>query len=51
QGPIAAKLACIEQAHEADINSVDWLSAEGDRRLLASASDDGTVKIWKLFDK
>ncbi|XP_060201256.1 protein CIA1-like isoform X3 [Lycium barbarum] len=35
-----------EKAHEMNINSVKWNA--GDKRLLASASDDGTVKIWEL---
>ncbi|EOA18497.1 hypothetical protein CARUB_v10007048mg [Capsella rubella] len=35
-----------EKAHEMDINSVQW--APDDSELLASASDDKTVKIWKL---
>ncbi|XP_049411790.1 protein CIA1-like [Solanum stenotomum] len=35
-----------EKAHETNINSVKWHS--GDKRRLASASDDGTVKIWEF---
>ncbi|XP_050230028.1 protein CIA1 [Mercurialis annua] len=35
-----------EKAHDMDINSVQW--GPGDNRLLASASDDGTIKIWQL---
>ncbi|GAB2272181.1 Cytosolic iron-sulfur protein assembly protein [Dionaea muscipula] len=35
-----------EKAHEMDVNSVQWSPMEN--QLLASASDDGTVKIWKL---
>ncbi|KAL3327600.1 hypothetical protein AABB24_035329 [Solanum stoloniferum] len=35
-----------EKAHETNINSVKWYS--GDKRRLASASDDGTVKIWEF---
>ncbi|KAH0632403.1 hypothetical protein KY290_038208 [Solanum tuberosum] len=35
-----------EKAHETNVNSVKWHS--GDKRFLASASDDGTVKIWEL---
>ncbi|KAJ8537661.1 hypothetical protein K7X08_014201 [Anisodus acutangulus] len=35
-----------EKAHEMNINSVKWNA--GDKRLLASASDDGIVKIWEL---
>ncbi|KAM3341376.1 hypothetical protein P3S68_029011 [Capsicum galapagoense] len=36
-----------EKAHETNINSVKWHS--GDKRLLASASDDGTLKIWEFI--
>ncbi|XP_055813354.1 protein CIA1 [Solanum dulcamara] len=46
EGPTFKLLLKKEKAHEMDVNSVQWNS--GDRRLLASASDDGTVKIWEL---
>ncbi|CAI9762140.1 unnamed protein product [Fraxinus pennsylvanica] len=35
-----------DKAHDMDVNSVKWSSMEN--RLLASASDDGTIKIWEL---
>ncbi|GMI96666.1 embryo defective 1345, Cytosolic Iron-sulfur protein Assembly 1 [Hibiscus trionum] len=35
-----------EKAHDMDINSVQW--CPGEKRLLASASDDGTIKVWEL---
>ncbi|KAL3646866.1 hypothetical protein CASFOL_009410 [Castilleja foliolosa] len=35
-----------EKAHGMDVNSVQWSSMEN--RRLASASDDGTIKIWEL---
>ncbi|PKI49329.1 protein CIA1 [Punica granatum] len=35
-----------EKAHDMDVNSVQW--GPGETRLLASASDDGTIKIWEL---
>ncbi|XP_051129820.1 protein CIA1 [Andrographis paniculata] len=38
-----------EKAHDRDINAVQWNSM--DNRRLASASDDGTVKIWELGQK
>ncbi|KAJ8754763.1 hypothetical protein K2173_012152 [Erythroxylum novogranatense] len=35
-----------EKAHNMDINSVQW--SPGENRLLASAGDDGKIKIWEL---
>jgi len=35
-----------EHAHAADINCVKFHPTQPD--LLASASDDGTIKIWRL---
>ncbi|XP_075513760.1 protein CIA1-like isoform X1 [Primulina tabacum] len=35
-----------DHAHDKDINSVHWSSKDNMR--LASASDDGTIKIWEL---
>ncbi|KAJ4809543.1 Transducin/WD40 repeat-like superfamily protein [Rhynchospora pubera] len=35
-----------EKAHDMDINSVRWNPK--DQRILASASDDGTIKIWEV---
>ncbi|KAK4749928.1 hypothetical protein SAY87_027377 [Trapa incisa] len=35
-----------EKAHDMDVNSVQW--CPGETRLLASTSDDGTIKIWQL---
>ncbi|WOL16042.1 hypothetical protein Cni_G24824 [Canna indica] len=37
-----------EKAHHMDVNSVQWNPKEP--RLLASASDDGTIKIWELSE-
>uniref|UniRef100_A0A5B6YYT4 Probable cytosolic iron-sulfur protein assembly protein CIAO1 homolog n=1 Tax=Davidia involucrata TaxID=16924 RepID=A0A5B6YYT4_DAVIN len=45
-GPMCKLLLKKDKAHDMDINSVQWSSAEN--RLLASASDDGTIKIWEL---
>ncbi|CAN6801625.1 unnamed protein product, partial [Brassica oleracea] len=39
-----------EKAHDMDVNSVQWSPGE-ENRLLASASDDGMVKIWQLATK
>ncbi|KAG8950694.1 Cytosolic iron-sulfur protein assembly protein [Tulasnella sp. 424] len=41
---MAERVASIEQAHDADINSVDWLEMGDDGLYLASAGDDGLVK-------
>ncbi|KAL3825768.1 hypothetical protein ACJIZ3_021797 [Penstemon smallii] len=38
-----------EKAHDMDVNAVQWSSMEHKR--LASASDDGTVKIWEFSQK
>ncbi|CAG0885403.1 unnamed protein product [Cyprideis torosa] len=40
-----ALLTKIEAAHDADVNSVHWHPTQP---LLASCSDDGTVKVWKV---
>jgi WD40 repeat protein len=42
---ITAKQA---DAHANDVNCVQWNPSDGS--LLASGSDDGTVKIWKFSD-
>ena len=39
-------LATIDAAHTEDVNSVAWNPCHPD--LLASASDDGSVKIWDV---
>lgn len=44
-GPMYKLLSKKEKAHEMDINSVQWRPME--KPLLASASDDGTIKIWE----
>lgn len=36
----------VSPAHGSDVNCVEWNPSEAD--LLASGSDDGTIKIWKL---
>nr|GMD86827.1 protein CIA1 [Ipomoea batatas] len=46
-GPTYSLLLKKEKAHEMDVNAVQWNTA-ADKRLLASASDDGTIKIWEL---
>lgn len=46
-GPKYHLLLKKDKAHDMDVNSVQWSSAGN--RLLASASDDGTIKIWELI--
>lgn len=45
-GPTFDLAMCHEQAHSQDVNSVSWNPA--DEHLLASCSDDFTVKLWTL---
>lgn len=45
-GPTYKLLLKKEKAHDMDVNAVQWSSKEN--KCLASASDDGTVKIWDL---
>ena len=43
--PIFNLVAKQEKAHEQDVNSISWHPTEN---ILASASDDGTVKLWRV---
>ncbi|KMZ72384.1 Transducin/WD40 repeat-like superfamily protein [Zostera marina] len=45
-GPSYELVLKKEKAHDMDVNAVKWNPTVP--RLLASASDDGTVKIWQL---
>ena len=44
----------LERAHTADVNCVAWAPAvaaayaDASSSLLATASDDGTVKLWRF---
>jgi len=40
----------MEEAHDADINSVAWCPKTEDdgSRLLATTGDDEIVKVWKV---
>ena len=44
--PVFEMKTLKENAHGQDVNSVAWNPVEDS--LLASASDDGTVKLWRL---
>ena len=44
--PVFEMKTLKENAHGEDVNSVAWSPVEDS--LLASASDDGTVKLWRL---
>ncbi|XP_022934099.1 protein CIA1-like isoform X3 [Cucurbita moschata] len=46
-GPSFQLLFKKEKAHNMDVNSVQW--SPGEERLLGSASDDGTIRIWELI--
>ncbi|XP_057438132.1 protein CIA1 [Lotus japonicus] len=48
-GPLYTLLLKKEKAHDMDINSVQW--SPGEKPLLASASDDGTIKVWELVSQ
>jgi WD40 repeat protein len=46
-GSVSCRLECRkEQAHPCDVNCVRWHPKEGN--LLASAGDDGCIKIWRF---
>ncbi|KAG7017455.1 Protein CIA1 [Cucurbita argyrosperma subsp. argyrosperma] len=46
-GPSFQLLFKKEKAHNMDVNTVQW--SPGEERLLGSASDDGTIRIWELI--
>ena len=48
-GPLYKLLLKKEKAHDMDINSVQW--SPGEKPLLASASDDGTIKVWEVVSQ
>ena len=42
------KVLCkIENAHNRDVNCVNWCKVEGYKNYLGSCGDDGIVKLWK----
>lgn len=46
---MSLEMICKEyEAHQEDVNSVEWNPKE--KNILASCSDDGTLKIWSLVD-
>ena len=47
--PILTQLVNQQNAHEQDCNCVAWNPTVPG--LLASCSDDGTIKLWKFIDE
>jgi len=44
--PSFSCISAVSEAHSQDINSVQWNPVV--KGVLASCSDDGLVKIWKM---
>lgn len=44
--PSFQMIAQMKNAHNEDVNSIDWNPAKPD--MLASCSDDGDIKLWRL---
>jgi WD40 repeat protein len=43
-------VAQMEQAHgDHDVNTVAWCPLEDGARVLASAGDDGYVRVWEVL--
>lgn len=45
-GGVWRQIGAAESAHEDEVNGVAWHPTE--RGVLASCSDDGTAKIWRV---
>eukprot|EP00238_Polyblepharides_amylifera_P001129 CAMPEP_0196573136 /NCGR_PEP_ID=MMETSP1081-20130531/3085_1 /TAXON_ID=36882 /ORGANISM="Pyramimonas amylifera, Strain CCMP720" /LENGTH=306 /DNA_ID=CAMNT_0041890747 /DNA_START=124 /DNA_END=1045 /DNA_ORIENTATION=- len=44
-----SQVASVERAHSADVNCIVWCPVKEDNSyLLATASDDGSIKLWTL---
>ncbi|KAH7922901.1 WD40 repeat-like protein [Leucogyrophana mollusca] len=42
-------IATLSSAHDvSDVNSISWCPREGFEDLLATAGDDGSVRVWKV---
>ena len=46
--PSFENTATVHRAHDMDVNSVMWNPKEAG--LLASCSDDGSIKLWQYSD-
>lgn len=44
--PSIRQQAIVDQAHEQDVNCISWNPVEPG--ILASCSDDGTIKLWRF---
>ena len=44
--PVFNLICRVRHAHEQDVNAVTWNPSVAG--LLATCSDDGTIKIWKM---
>lgn len=42
------QVICLEKAHDSDLNCVRWHPKLGN--ILATCSDDHTIKIWRLIE-
>lgn len=45
--PVFNLITQKEKAHDQDVNTISWHPHDN---VLASGSDDGTVKLWRLVE-
>lgn len=46
--PTFSQIVCVDRAHSQDVNCVSWNPSLPE--ILASASDDGEIKLWKFTE-